>query len=344
MRRFFEAFRDARRPPLLQVTKTAIAVAASWWLAVGLIGAERPIFAAIAALLVVAPSVNQSFAKGVERSIGVVLGVVIALGVQWAFGDGHWFVLLAIGVALLVGWALKLTPGAANQISISAMLVLVLGATSGGYALERILETFIGALVGIAVNAALVPPVRVEPAREQLQRLGSELAATLLRLSDALVRPQTPAELTALLLEARLLRPMVDRSRTMITEGTESLMLNPRGRRHREALAEMQALLDGRLAPIVMQTVGMTRAFYDQYDDTVHLEPIVPALAEQFERASHDVRLAVHLADVDPSPMTSAIPALTAPLQLAPPHSDHWVLLGSLMEDLRRIRGELLDD
>ena len=345
MRRFIESFRDARRAPLLQVAKTAIAIAVSWWLAVLLVPGEAPpIFAAIAALLVVAPSVNQSLAKGIERSIGVVIGVVIAVGFEAALGGGHWIVLAAIGLALLVGWALKLTPTTSNQVAISAMLVLALGAASPGYALERILETLIGAVVGVLLNAAIVPPVLVEPAREQLQRLGGELSATLRRLADALSRPQSNAELTALLLEARLLRPMVARSRARIREGAESLALNPRGARHRAALAEMQELLDGKLAPIVTQAIGMTRAFYDQYDDGVHLEPLVAALAEQFERAAHDVRLAVHLAEVDPAPMTSAIPALTAPLELRAPNSEHWVLLGSLMEDLRRIRVELLGD
>ena len=68
------------------------------------------------------------------------------------------------------------------------------------------------------------------------------------------------------------------------------------------------------------------------------------AIAEQLGRASHDVRLAVHLADVEPEPLTSAIPALTAPLEVRPPTSAHWILVGSLMEDLRRIREELLTD
>ena len=66
--------------------------------------------------------------------------------------------------------------------------------------------------------------------------------------------------------------------------------------------------------------------------------------AEQLRRAAHDVRLAVHLADVDPEPMTSALPALTSPLVVSPPKSGHWILIGSLMEDLRRIRAELIEE
>ena len=58
------------------------------------------------------------------------------------------------------------------------------------------------------------------------------------------------------------------------------------------------------------------------------------------------MRLAVQVADLSPEPetLTSAIPALTAPLTLRPLSSDHWILIGSLMEDLRRIRRALVDE
>ena len=86
----------------------------------------------------------------------------------------------------------------------------------------------------------------------------------------------------------------------------------------------------------------MTRAFVDHYDDGLGSEPTVTAIAEQLRRVAHDIRLAVHLADVHPEPpTTAAIPALTAPLEVAPPKSEHWILVGSLLEDLRRIRDEL---
>ncbi|MFT4157668.1 MAG: FUSC family protein, partial [Microbacterium sp.] len=45
-----------------------------------------------------------------------------------------------------------------------------------------------------------------------------------------------------------------------------------------------------------------------------------------------------------PEAFTSAIPALTAPLEVRPPASAHWILIGSLMEDLRRIREELVNE
>lgn len=342
--RILAAFRASKREPLLQVSKSAIAIAASWILTVFILGTPLPIFAAIAALLVVQPSVNQSFAKGIERSIGVIIGVVVATLVGFVLGSASWVVLVAIALALAIGWALKITAGTSNQVAISAMLVLALGATSPTYSIDRIIETFIGAAMGIVVNALIVPPVLVKPARDKLRLLGSEIAGSLVRLADALESRPTPGELQSLMIEARLLRPMRDAAETAITDGLESLTLNPRRSRHRDDLMAMQELLEGRLNPIVTQVVGMSRAYIDRYDDTLCDEPAAIAIAEELRRAAHDVRLAVHIADVEPEPMTSAIPALTAPLDLSSPKSGHWILIGSLMEDLRRIRDELLSD
>lgn len=338
------AVRSAKRTSLLQVIKSAVATISAWLVAGWLVPGPLPVFAAIAALLVVQPSVNQSFAKALERSVGVIAGVVIAVLLSLLLGPQSWVVLLAIVVAMLVAWAFRASPGTGNQVAISAMLVLALGSSSPQYAVDRIVETLIGVAIGIVVNALVVPPVLTAPARRDLGMLGAELAARLDSLATALLNTQQPAQLQELMVEARLLRPMQAAAEASITAGEESLTLNPR-RSSRGEVAEMRALLTT-LSPIVTQVIGMTRAYFDHYDDTIADEPTVHAIAEQLRRAGHDVRLAVQIADVAPEPssLTSAIPALTAPLQVKPPASGHWILIGSLMEDLRRIRGELVGD
>ncbi|GAA1058465.1 hypothetical protein GCM10017608_26200 [Agromyces luteolus] len=341
--RFSERFRATKRAPILQVLKSAVATVGAWLIAGWLIPGPLPVFAAIAALLVVQPSVNQSLGKALERSVGVIAGVAIASALGLLFGPNSWVILVAILVALVAAWAARMTAATANQVAISAMLVLALGGTSPEYALDRVLETLIGAVIGIVVNAVIVPPVLAGPAREHLARLGSELAASVDRLAEALLAPQRPADLTELMLEVRLMRPMRDAAGAAIADAEESLTLNPRRSAHRGDIAEQRRLL-ARLSPIVTQVGGMTRAFVDHYDDGLATEPTVRAIAEQLHRVAHDVRLAVHLAEVDPEPLTSVIPALTAPLQIGAPKSEHWILLGSLLEDLRRIREELLEE
>lgn len=347
--RVTDGLRTAQRAPLLQVAKSAIATIAAWLIAGALIPGQPPVFAAIAALLVVQPSLNQSLTKAVERSVGVIAGVVIASILGITLGGGTAVILLATVVALVIAWALRMTPPTANQVAISALLVLTLGTATPTYAVDRILETLIGALIGILINLALVPPVVVSPARESVLAFGDELATSLERLATALETPQTPEQLNQLMAQARLMRPMRAAADAAIDVAAESLTLNPRGHRHREQLTATKSLLD-RLWAIMTQTIGMTRAFYDHYDATIAGEPSVRAIAEHLRRAGHDVRLDIRRTDAAASlprtttpPAPDEPPALTAPLVIQAPSPDHWVLIGSLMEDLRRIHDALGD-
>jgi uncharacterized membrane protein YccC len=333
------SIRTPRRAPLLQVLKSAVATIAAWLIAGWLVQGPPPVFAAIAALLVVQPSLNQSLTRAVERSVGVIVGVLIASALGIALGSQEWVILVAAAVALLAAWALRATPGTSNQMAISAILVLALGTATPGYAVDRILETIIGALIGFAVNLAIVPPVALPPAREKVAALGSELAAALERLADALAEPRTPAQLEELLLEARLMRPMAEGAQSAIDDAEESLTFNPRGRRHRDDLARTRAMLES-FTPIVTQVIGMTRAVYERYDPTIVDEASVRAIAEQLRRAAHDARLR----NTGSAPASvDEPPALTTPLVVAAPSAAHWVLVGSLLVDLHRIHENLAE-
>lgn len=335
-----DRFLAARRIPLLQAVKTSLATIGAWLLAAVLVQGQLPVFAAIAALLVVQPSVNQSVAKAIERCLGVILGVLIATGMSLLFGTAAPIILLTIVFAILLSWALRITAGSANQVAISAMLVLALGATSPSYSLDRVFETFIGAAVGLVVNLVVVPPVLLPPAREAVRSLGDEIAAALERLAVSLVAERTRAQLDGMMIEARLLRPMLAKAQGAIEEAEESLSFNPLRRRRRGELDELAALVI-RLTPVVSQVVGMTRALHDHHDETLRDEPTAGAIAEQLRRAAHDARLLVG-SQHDSIPDDEE-PALTSQLVIARPQSTHWVLIGSLMEDLRRMHEELTE-
>lgn len=335
-----------RRVPLLQVAKSAIATLGAWLLAGWLIPGPVPVFAAIAALLTVQPSISQSFGRGVERTVGVIAGVVVASAIGIVLGTGFWAIGLAVVCALLLAWTLRATPGTANQVAISAMLVLALGTATPHYALDRILETAMGAAIGLIVNVAVVPPLALGPARAQVASLVEGTAAALDRLGTALVTLQSPEELTDLLARARDLRQEVTRAEATLGEASDSLALNPRGRGRTTEVDALGADVR-RLFAIVTQLIGMTRAFVDDYDDTIAGDRQVAAIAEQLHRAAHDVRIAPPTAvtgedgtaDSGESASAGEPPALTRPLELPTATPEHWVLVGSLLVDLRRIHG-----
>ncbi len=337
-------FRAPRRSPLLQLAKSAVATVVAWLVAASLVPGPLPIFAAIAALLVVQPSLNQSFAKAVERTVGVIVGVAVAALLGLVLGATTWAILLSIVAALVLAWVLRMTPGTGNQVAISAMLVLALGTATPGYAIDRILETLIGAVIGFIVNVAIVPPVAVAPARRAALLLGEEVAAALDRLAEALGLPTSAGQREELLLQARLMRPMKDAADTALAAATESLTLNPRGRTHRAEIAALHTLVD-RFGPIMIQVIGMTRAYRDLYEEALDREPTLTAIGEQLRRAAHDVRRmlpdAPAGAPADAAPSAAEPPALTTPLVVRAPAADHWILVGSMLVDLGRIHQTL---
>src|SRR5680860_69679 len=246
----------------------SVAVALAWLISQLLLPSDLPIFAAIAALLVVQPSVNQTLGRAIERTSGVIGGVIIASAIGFFLGQSSWVVLATIIVSILVAWGLRLSPVSASQIPISAMLVLALGATTPGYALDRIYETFIGAGIALIVNAVIVPPVLIKPASDAVGLLAREVAETFDRIAQALQTPQSPADLMELMIKARLLRPMLESANKAIMQAEESLMLNPRKAKLRRTL-DADNEMTQRLPTLVTRAIGMTRALHDHYDDSL---------------------------------------------------------------------------
>ncbi|WP_293699347.1 FUSC family protein [uncultured Agrococcus sp.] len=329
--------RAKSRVSVLQMVKTGVAAVLAW-LVTSLISApEPPIFAVIAAIIVVQPSVNQSFAKAIERSFGVVLGVVIAMLLGLAFPEQNWVILIAVVAALVIAWLLRLSSVTSNQVPISAMLVLALGAASVEYSFERIIETVIGAGIAFVVNALVVPPVPLREARASITELAEETARGFDRLADAAVGAKRAEHPELLLIEARLLRPMLERASEHVTAAEEGLDLNPRARRYRKRIDAMRETLRA-LSVITTPLIGMTRAFHDHYDDELTREPMMVEIAVEMRRIAHDIRMKFvtpHEAGAEEAADTK--PLLTTPLVMQAPSGTHWILIGSLLEDLRRV-------
>ncbi len=345
--RLITPLQSAARVPFLQVAKMAAATFASWFIALAIFPNELPVFAAVAAILVVQPSVNQSLGRAIERTVGVIIGVIVAYGIGVIFGRASWIVLISIVVAIMVAWLLRLSQTSAAQVPISTMLVLSIGAARPDYAFDRIVETVIGATIGFAINAVIVPPIALGPAHAAVFRLANAIASVLDSVALSLTETRIQAERDDMLAKARALRTLQSSASAALAHGEESLTLNPRQSRYRDFLSRDSVLM-GRLSALVTRTIGMARAVHDRYDDTLATEPSVAAIASELSRAAHDLRLLAHDASAttrrakESAPDSGELPVLTSPLVIASPHPEHWILIGSLMEDLRRVREEII--
>jgi uncharacterized membrane protein YgaE (UPF0421/DUF939 family) len=339
-------FRSPERAPLLQVVKAAVASILTWFVCLLVFPEQLPIFGAIAALLCVQESVDQSLTRGLERVVGVLLGVSVALGAGALFGPQSWLFIAAILVSMALGWLLRMTNASTNQIAISAMLMIALGGLHLGYGVERLAETAIGAAIGVLINAVVVAPVQTTRVHGGVSGLAVHTAAALRRIAEGLEDPRDGIWLDEMIAAARALQDERSDVHALLRRARESLRLNPRGPRYRMLLDADDRLFQ-RIQPIVTQVIGMSRALYDLYSPGLAGDPQVTGMAGEMRRAAHDLERLPHRALETPAVETEGPPpvsepaALTAPYVIPKPHPEHWMLIGSLMEDLRRVRGRI---
>ena len=153
-----------------------------------------PLVAALTALLVVQATASSTLFSGVERVLSVVAGVALAMGFVSVVGLTWWSLGILVAASIIVGQLLRLGPNLI-EVPISAMLVLGVGYTAGAEAtgMSRVVETLIGAAVGVLVNVLFPPAVRSRYAGQAVQRLADEIAALLEEATEGLTAAPSPA-------------------------------------------------------------------------------------------------------------------------------------------------------
>ena len=146
-----------------------------------------PLVAALTALLVVQATASSTMSSGVERVLSVVAGVALAIAFSALVGLTWWSLAILVAASIVVGQLLRLGPFLI-EVPISAMLVLGVGYAAGAeeLGLSRVVETLIGAAVGVLVNVVFPPEVRSRYAGQAVQRLTEEIAALLDEAAEGL--------------------------------------------------------------------------------------------------------------------------------------------------------------
>jgi uncharacterized membrane protein YccC len=208
-----------------------------------------PLVAALTALLVVQATLASTLVNGVQRVLSVVLGVAVAVGFVSVVGLNWWSLGTVVAAAIISGQILRLGPHLL-EVPISAMLVLGVGYTSGAESagLSRIVETLIGAAVGVLVNVAFPPAVQTRFAGQAVAKFSGGIAGLLVDAASAMAAgPIEPYQAERWLVDARRLNrhaPQVDKA---LAEADESRRLNVRalgtpkvGRSLREGLEALE--------------------------------------------------------------------------------------------------------
>jgi hypothetical protein len=131
-------------------------------------------------------------------------------------------------VSLIAGRLLRLGPHL-PEVAISAMLVLAVGGGEAA-ATERVVETLVGAAVGIVVNLVIAPPLYLQPAGDAVAELADRMGRHCTDLAAALRDTWTREAADQHLDRARDLGREVTRAEQQLARVEQSARLNPRAR------------------------------------------------------------------------------------------------------------------
>ena len=166
---------------------SAIAAALAWVLAKHLFGHEHPVFAAISAVVCLAPGLPSHGKQAVGLMVGVATGIIVGEAALW-LPDGY--PLLLIGFATFSAIAIAALYGLGAvvpiQAGVSAVLMLAVGPESAG--VVRMLDVLVGAGVGLVFSQILLTPNPIaiidSSAKDLLEKLAKGFSKNLQSLEE----------------------------------------------------------------------------------------------------------------------------------------------------------------
>ncbi|MDX6738474.1 FUSC family protein [Actinocorallia sp. A-T 12471] len=222
-------------------------------------GGPPPLLAPLTALLIVQVTLYQTLTSSIQRIASVTTGVILAVVIAGPLGFHWWTLGLVIALALLVGRLFKLGDHIL-EVPISAMLILQLGTESA--ALGRVVETLIGAGVGL-ISTLLTAPVKVKTAEDALRKLAMDMGQFLEDLADDLHLEPDHAHTTRWQGQAARLSEEARTVGARLGEADDSTRLNPRAYRIGGPSAALRTAMST-LEAATIKARGLARCMADR--------------------------------------------------------------------------------
>ncbi|WP_225840210.1 aromatic acid exporter family protein [Streptomyces sp. NK08204] len=359
--RLLRALRARRPGHAVRGAKTLIAALLTWgawesWAPTG-----QPFLAVATALLMVnASTVHQSVTKAMHSVAARVAGLVVALAAARLLGPTAGAVAVIALLAVLAGP--RRTADERLQIASTAVVALTATTTGPlGSLVSPVLQTLTGAVVGIAVNAVLLPPLYVDESASAVRDLAHAMGSLLSDMGDGLERRQLGSRAHGWLHRARSLDKRLAHAEEQVRQADESLRWNtrcvvaPAGRGEMPTGDAFRALRG-----VALQVRGIARTLADSAQDRHadhHLgHQFLDRYAETLKSAGAAVREFVQPSGPAGSPDTMPRERLRQAIEgvlawhetmtsligrgtLIKPGA--WHVYGSLMTDVERLLADL---
>ncbi|MFF2324478.1 MULTISPECIES: aromatic acid exporter family protein [unclassified Streptomyces] len=220
--------RRTTEPVGAQTLRSTAAAVIAYAVAVWTLPHPAPLTAPLTALLVVQVTLYATLTTGIRRVNSVVVGVLIAGVLSSLVGLSWWSLGLTIFASLIIGRLVRVDEFV-PEVAISAMLVLGVSQVANT-AWDRVLETLIGAGVGMLFNLLFAPPVWVQSAGTSIDSLARAMGGMLRAMGED-VSGHIPVRRAAdRLHEARRLDHDIVEVDASLRQAEEGLTFNPRVR------------------------------------------------------------------------------------------------------------------
>ncbi|MFF8970112.1 aromatic acid exporter family protein [Streptomyces sp. NPDC014995] len=178
------AVRAARSTPgrerdlVVQSLKAALAAVLAWFVASDWLGDPMALMAPWVALVLVQATVYGSLRQAAQQWTAICAGTLLASAAQALTGDTLGALALSVPLLMLLAhW-----PRFGDQgiyAATTAVFTLASGAVSASAVGHRVGQAALGAVIGVAVNALVLPPVHLRDVRENLAALAREAGEAL---------------------------------------------------------------------------------------------------------------------------------------------------------------------
>nr|WP_128374443.1 FUSC family protein [Streptomyces cavernae] len=228
--------RGSERDTAVQSLKAAAAALLAWALAGLWWDAPMALLAPWSAMFLVQSTVYRSLLNAVQQFVVVVVGTLLAAGSFALTHNSMAAMVLALPVTVLLGNYSRF--GSQGMYApTAALFVIAYGSYTGFDIVHRLLETLLGAVIGIGVNALVLPPVHSRHLRHLRERLPRECADLLRTVADGIEEPYDKDRTRGWYDRAWRLTEDVTEMRTARSWSDESYRFNP-GRRLRRSAPE----------------------------------------------------------------------------------------------------------
>ncbi|MFI9506808.1 aromatic acid exporter family protein [Nocardia sp. NPDC052566] len=278
----------------LPIVQCAVGAALAWFIAHKVVGHPQPFFAPTAAVV----SIGISFGARLKRSVELVVGVAVGIGIGDLFitraGTGVWQIALVVAVAMALAVFLDGGSIITMQAAGSAVLVATLLPPSAGGGFARMIDALVGGLVGVVIVAA-IPLHPVRRAREQAAEILAVMGKSLAEGADGLLA-QDPEKVRTALEAVRATQPQIDALRATLEGGREISRISPLYWNSRARLDRIKATADPLDNAVRNTRVLLRRSLSLVLDDEI----LDPRLIDEVERLGQAVEVVRRMMLADP--------------------------------------------